>query len=51
MFNSVFLLADITGRPSWLLKYKIQDGKNQPVTGKGQIDVIDPSQVESVAFV
>ena len=27
------------------------DGKNQPVTGKGQIDAIDPSQVESVAFV
>ena len=27
------------------------DGKNQPVTGKGQVDAIDPSQVESVAFV
>lgn len=31
VFNSVFLFCDITGHPTWLLKYKVQDGKNQPV--------------------
>lgn len=31
VFNALFLCCDITGKPSWLLKYKVQEGKNQPV--------------------
>ena len=31
LFNSVFLLADITGWPGWLLQYKVQEDRNTPV--------------------
>ncbi|XP_063673827.1 fatty acid hydroxylase domain-containing protein 2-like [Bolinopsis microptera] len=34
VFNALFLLCDITGHPTWLLKYKVQDAKNQPVDRK-----------------
>eukprot|EP00116_Pleurobrachia_bachei_P007535 sb/3467797/ len=34
VFNAVFLFCDITGKPSWLLKYKVQEGKNEPVDQK-----------------
>lgn len=26
------MILDITGRPQYLLRYKIQEGKNQPVS-------------------
>ena len=32
VFNAFFLICDITGHPAWLLKYKVQDAKNQPVS-------------------
>ena len=31
--NSFFLVVDYTGRPQWLFKYKIQEKKNNPVSG------------------
>ncbi|XP_063681828.1 fatty acid hydroxylase domain-containing protein 2-like [Bolinopsis microptera] len=34
VFNAFFLICDITGHPAWLLKYKVQDAKNQPVDKK-----------------
>ena len=37
VFNAVFLFCDITGKPTWLLKYKVQEGKNEPVRDQLQI--------------
>ena len=31
LFNALLLTLDLTGRPQYLLRYKIQEGKNQPV--------------------
>jgi len=30
-FNALLMILDLTGRPQYLLRYKIQEGKNQPV--------------------
>ncbi len=30
--NSFFAILDLTGRPEWLVKYKIQDEKTLPVS-------------------
>jgi len=30
-FNILLMILDLTGRPQCLLRYKIQEGKNQPV--------------------
>ncbi|XP_048589247.1 fatty acid hydroxylase domain-containing protein 2 isoform X2 [Nematostella vectensis] len=38
--NAFFLFIDITGRPKWALKYKIQDGQNMPVDKKKLIRAI-----------
>lgn len=32
-FNALLMILDLTGRPQYLLRYKIQEGKNQPVDG------------------
>lgn len=32
LFGGFYLFMDVTGRPKWLLQYKIQDGTNQPVS-------------------
>ena len=32
LFNLPFLIVDTTGRPSFILQYKIQDNKNVPVS-------------------
>ena len=29
--NFIFLLIDLTGRPQWIYKYKIQEDRNFPV--------------------
>ena len=29
--GGLFLYTDVTGKPSWMLKYKVQPGVNQPV--------------------
>ncbi|KAJ7357718.1 hypothetical protein OS493_023854 [Desmophyllum pertusum] len=31
VFSALYLLVDLTGRPKWVLQYKIQDGSNQPL--------------------
>jgi len=31
-FNALLMILDITGRPHYLLRFKIQEGKNQPVS-------------------
>jgi len=55
LFNALLLILDLTGRPQYLLRYKIQEGKNQPVRhvscrvrlnvascGKSFVRLIDP---------
>ena len=32
VFSAFYLFMDFTGRPKWVLQYKIQDGTNQPVS-------------------
>jgi len=32
--GSIYLLADITGRPQWLRKYKVQTGTHEPIDRK-----------------
>ena len=32
LFSALYILIDITGRPKWALKFKIQDGQNMPVS-------------------
>ena len=32
LFGGLFIYVDVTGRPAFLLKYKIQDDKNAPVS-------------------
>lgn len=34
LFNALYLLVDLTGRPKWALQFKIQDGSNQPLDRK-----------------
>ena len=29
LFGALYLLVDLTGRPKWVLQYKIQDGSSQ----------------------
>lgn len=40
IFNALFFTCDVTGHPTWLLKYKIQEGKNQPVDRKKLLSCI-----------
>ncbi|KAL5256473.1 hypothetical protein ACHWQZ_G011646 [Mnemiopsis leidyi] len=37
--NFIFLLIDLTGYPSWIYKYKIQEDKNFPVEKRRALDV------------
>ncbi|KAL4234395.1 Fatty acid hydroxylase domain-containing protein 2 [Mactra antiquata] len=43
-----FLYADIYGKPRWMLKYKVQPGKNQPVDKKNLQKLINQLTVNYV---
>ncbi len=38
--NAPFVLVDLTGRPAWLKKYKIQDEMNEPVRQASTVDCV-----------
>ena len=31
LINSLLLYVDLTGKPEWIVKYKVQENKNKPV--------------------
>ena len=44
LFSGFFLIIDVTGKPAFVLKYKIQDDQNMPVNiSSGEVFWLDES--------